>query len=193
MAAADVGRARSRTRPWFLCGGPLGAWPITYAAIWALTLGGAAIVAIVGRPLSLPVHHLLELRLSPQTNPPPRVSGVLELAAHNIPIVSWPLLLGALGAHRNRASRPAADCLVLACTAANVVPVGVALGAYGVALLRYVPQLALEWAALALGAGSWLQNRRSALSLKECLGRFALIVSLLLCAAVVETAAVPHR
>ena len=193
MAAADVGRTRSPTRPWFLCGGPLGAWLITYAAIWALTLGCAAIVAIVGRPLSLPVHHLLELRLSPQTNPRPHLSRVLELAAHNIPIVSWPLLLGALGAHRNRASRLAADCLVLACAAANVAPVGAALGGYGVALLRYVPQLALEWAALALGAGSWLQNRRSALSLKECLGRFALIVCLLLCAAVVETAAVPHR
>ena len=82
---------------------------------------------------------------------------------------------------------------MLACVAANVAPVGAAEGAYCAALLPYVPQLPLQWGALAVGAGSWLQNRRRTMSLKECLVRFAVIVCLLLCAAVVETAAVPHR
>jgi hypothetical protein len=193
MAAADVERTRSCARQWLARDRSLRTWLITYGAIWALTLGCAAIVAILGRPLSLHVHHLLELRLSPQTNPPPRLSRVLELAARNIPIVSWPLLLGAVGAQRSRLGRLLADWLVLASATANATPVGAAVGAYGVALLPYVTQLPLEWGALAVGAGSWLENRRRAMSFKQCLARFAAVVCLSLCAAVVETAAVPHR
>jgi hypothetical protein len=151
------------------------------------------IVAIAGRSLSLPVHDLLDLRLSAASNPPPDLGRVLALTAHNIPVVSWPLLLGAVGAPRSRLGRLLADWLVLACVAANVAPVGAALGAYGAALLPYIPQLPLEWGALAVGAGLWLQNRRRALSFRECIGRFAVVVCLLLCAAVMETAAVPHR
>ena len=85
------------------------------------------------------------------------------LAAHNIPIVAWPLLLGVLGAHRHRLARqsPTASAGVLI---ANTLPVGAALGAYGAALLPYLPQLPLEWAGLALGASAWLVQRRRALT-----------------------------
>jgi hypothetical protein len=169
------------------------AWLVAYGAIWALTVGCAALVAMAGASLSVPVHHLLALRLTPASNPPPDPGRVLTLAAHNLPIASWPLLLGALGAERSRAGRRAADCLVLACVAVNVAPVGAALGAYGRTLLPYVPQLPLEWAALAAGAAAWLKQRRDTVSIAEGGVLLALLAVLLLCAAVTETVVVPHR
>jgi len=193
MAASDVGSAHESPSSSRLSAGFDGAWLRAYAGIWLLTLGAAATVAIVGRPLSVPIHRLLGLRLDPSNNPSPGVTRVLRLAAHNIPIVAWPLLLGILGAQRHRLGRALADCLVLACIAANVVPVGAAFGAYGVALLPYVPQLPLEWAALALGAGAWMNQRRNGMSAREGLMRLTPIACLLVCAGVIETAAVPHR
>ena len=70
---------------------------------------------------------------------------------------------------------------------------GAALGAYGARLLPYIPQLPIEWAGLALGASAWLLQRRRALTVPEGLALLALTVCVLLCAAVIETVAVPHR
>ena len=154
------------------------------------TLSAAALVAT---RLSVAVHHLLGLRLDPNRNPPPHIGHVLALAAHNIPIAAWPLLLGVVGAQRHRLGRQIADTAVLACIIVNILPVGAALGAYGAPLLPYVPQLPLEWAGLALGASAWLIQRRRALTVREGLALLALIAGVLLCAAVVETVAVPHR
>jgi hypothetical protein len=190
MAAADLGRSGSRSHS---LRGSARAWLITYVAIWALTLGCAAIVALIGAPVSVPVHHLLELRLSSSTNPRADLDRVLGLAAHNILIVSWPLLLGALGVHRSRRARCVADCLVLACIVINVAPVGAALGAYGLALVPYVPQLPLEWGALCAGADAWLQHRESPIGRAEALRRLAMIASLLCVAALLETLATPRR
>ena len=67
------------------------------------------------------------------------------------------------------------------------------LGAYGVALLPYIPNVPLEWAALALGASAWLVQRRRPLTLREGFVWLALIVGVVLCAATLETVAVPHR
>jgi hypothetical protein len=131
--------------------------------------------------------------LTPHRNPPPLVGHVLALAAHNIPIACWPLLLGVLGAHRLRLATRVADGVLLACILVNVLPVGVALGAYGTPLLAYIPQLPFEWAGLALGACAWLLQRRRPLRVTEGLGLMALIASVLVFAAVVETDAVPHR
>jgi hypothetical protein len=147
----------------------------------------------VGASLVLPIRQLLGLRLAAGVNPPPGVEHVLTLSAHNVPICAWPLLLGVVGAHRHRLARRLGDGLVLACMIANTLPVGAALGACGTRLLPYLPQLPLEWAALALGASGWLIQRRRALSIGEGLWSVALIVCVLLCAAVLETAAVPHR
>jgi hypothetical protein len=148
---------------------------------------------LAGHPLVLALRSVLALRLSPRSNSPPDVEHVLTLAGHNIPIAAWPLLLGVLGAERHSAIRRIADVALLASTTANVLPVGAALGSYGASLLVYIPQLPLEWAALALGAGSWLVGRDRALSTRACVVFFALIVCLLLCAAVLESVAVPHR
>ena len=98
-----------------------------------------------------------------------------------------------MGAHRHRIGRQIADTALLACIIVNTLPVGAALGAYGPALLPYIPQLPLEWAGLALGASAWLIQRRRALTVSEGLALLALIAGVLLCAAVVETVTVPHR
>ncbi|MHB8533158.1 MAG: hypothetical protein ACYDC2_10605 [Solirubrobacteraceae bacterium] len=153
----------------------------------------AAVVGLVGRPLAAPARHLLGLTLTAQSNPPPQLGHVLALAAHNLPIASWPLLLGLLGAHHHRAATHVADGLLLACIIANTAPVGAALGAYGTGLVPFIPQLPFEWSALALGATGWLTQRRAALTVKQGLAIFALIAGALLCAAIVESLAVPHR
>lgn len=177
---------------WIPAGLP-GAWLRAYALIWIAMLGGATLLALAGGWLTPRARHLLGLRLEPQGNPPPRVEHILALAAHNIPIATWPLLLGVLGAHRDRLATGLGDAVLLACILLNTLPVGVAVGAYGGPLLPYVPQLPLEFAGLALGASAWLVQRRRTLTVYEGLVWFALTAAVLLCAAVVETVAVPHR
>jgi hypothetical protein len=166
-------------------------WLCVYAGVWVLTLVLTVGVAVGAVGVRASVRHVLGLSLKP--DPAPQFGHVLALAAHNIPIVSWPLLLGVMGAHRSRLGRSIADTTVAAFVFANTLPVGVALGAYGTVLVPYVPQLPLEWGGLALGACGWLAQRREALSVREGLGVFVLIVCVLVGAAVVETVAVPHR
>lgn len=188
MAAAELRPPARRRR---LPAGLAKTWLYAYAGIWSLTLVLAAGAAVGTVGVRASVRHLLGLSLKP--DPAPQLGHVLDLAAHNIPIVSWPLLLGVLGLHSSRLGRGFADSMVAAYVVANALPVGAALGAYGTALLPYVPQLPIEWGGLALGACGWLVQRRQPLSVREGLGLFALIVGVLVCAAVVETVAVPHR
>jgi hypothetical protein len=184
--------SRGTERRWLPAG--LGvAWLYAYGGVWIATLVPAALVALVGQPLVLPVRHVLGLALTAQRNPPPHVGQVLALAAHNIPIASWPLLLGLLGAHHHRLATRLADGVLLACIILNALPVGAALGAYGTAVLPYLPQLPLEWGGLALGASAWLVQRRRSLAVSEGLGLLVLSAGVLLCAAALETVAVPHR
>jgi hypothetical protein len=193
MAATELThREPQSTRRWLPCG-ITHAWLEVYAAVWLATLAPAALVAIVGHPLVLTVRRWLGLVLSARENAPPTVEHVLMLAAHNIPIASWPLLLGVLGAHRSRPGRWFADGVGIVSMIANTLPVGAAFGAYGTALLAYVPQLPLEWAALALGVSGWLIQRRRALTVSAGLGVFALVAVALVGAAVLETFAVPHQ
>ena len=193
MAARDVSSSSERTGSRWLPAGLPAAWLYAYTAVWTATLAAAVLVALAGQPLVLPTRHLLALALTAHRNPPPRIEHVLALAAHNIPIAAWPLLLGLTGAHRHRLATHVADGVLLACIILNTLQVGAALGAYGAALLPYLPQLPVEWAGLALGASAWLVQRRRALTVPEGLGLLALIASVLLCAAVLETVAVPHR
>jgi hypothetical protein len=169
------------------------AWGASYLAVCAATLLLAGIFALCGAPLTTLTRHLLRLRLSPLANPPPTIRGVLALAAQNVPVAAWPLQLGVLGAHRHRLARRIADVVVLACLTANVLPVAAALGTYGSPLLAYIPQLPVEWAGLALGAGAWLVQRQRAMSVREGLVWLALCAYVFVCAAVIETVLVPHR
>jgi hypothetical protein len=170
-----------------------GVWLRAYGAIWAATLASTALVALSGTGARAWVSQLLGLRLDAGRNPAPSVAHVLALVAHNVPIAAWPLLLGVVGAHRHRLGRRVADTLLVACMIVNVLPVGAALGAYGLPLLPYLPQLPLEWAGLALGASAWLAQRKRALALSESLAVLAVLAVVLLAAGVLETVAVPHR
>ena len=76
---------------------------------------------------------------------------------------------------------------------ANTLPVGAALGAYGTALLPYIPQLPLEWAGLAAGYAELAAKTSASDQHPRARGWLAIIGGLLLTAAVVETVAVPHR
>ena len=193
MATPELSSTPGRIgRRWLPAGLPA-AWLYAYAAVWTATLTAAALVGLAGRALALRARHLLALTLTAQHNPPPQVGHVLALAAHNVPIAAWPLLLGVMGAHRHRLATHVADGVLLACIILNTLPVGAALGTYGVPLLPYVPQLPIEWAGLALGASGWLLQRRRALSVSEGFALLALIAGVLLCAAAMETVAVPHR
>jgi hypothetical protein len=169
------------------------AWLAAYGATWVLTLIPAALLTIDVARVDGPVRHALGASLNPQQNPPPNIGHILMLVAHNLPLAAWPLLLGVVGAHRRRLAQQIADTLLAAWLTANVLPVGAALGAYGPRLLEFIPQIPCEWAALALGASAWLMQRREPLTIRERLTLFAMIGSLLLCAAVLETVAVPHR
>jgi hypothetical protein len=137
MSAETLWRGRLTGR--WLPAGLGAAWVRAYAAVWTLTLAPAAAIALAGHPFTQPARHLLELTLTAQNNAPPQLAHVLGLAAHNIPIVSWPLLLGVLGAHRNRLARHVTDGFLLVWLIANTLPVGAALGAYGVAVVPYLP------------------------------------------------------
>jgi hypothetical protein len=194
MAAAGLTEPTSRpARGGWLPAGLPGAWLRAYTAIWVGTLAFAAIVALTGPTLASLAHEHARLALSPQRTPPPGAGHVLVLLALNLPVATWPLLLGVVDAHRNRFSRRLADMLVLACFTRNVLWVGAALGTYGALLLPYIPQLPLEWAGLALGASAWLVQRRRTITSRERLVWLALIAGVLLCAAVLETVAVPHQ
>jgi hypothetical protein len=190
MAATELRAASLAPR---LPVGLTGAWLRVYTAIWVATFAFAALVAVIGSGLTRPARSLLGLTLTPRNNAPPHLGHVLWLAAHNIPIAAWPLLLGVVGAEDHRLTRQAADTLLAACLCVNVLQVGAALGAYGAPLLPYLPQLPLEWAGLALGASSWLVQRNRPLTSRERIVWFALTAGVLLCAAVLETVAVPHR
>jgi hypothetical protein len=168
-------------------------WLCAYASLWLATLGVAATVAASGTALGNPVRRVLRLRLSAATNPPPSVGHAVALAAHNLPVAAWPLLLGTAGACRSRRRRLLADTTVIACLTINVLQVGAALGAYGTSLIPYLPQLPFEWAALAIGATYWITRRHHPLTLRDGLVGFALISCTLTVAAVLETAAVAHR
>jgi hypothetical protein len=193
MVARELSAPSRRTgRRWLPAG--LGvAWLYAYSGVWIATLVPAGLVALAGQPLVAPVRHVLGLALTAQRNPPPGVGHVLVSDAHNLPIVAWPLLLGLIGAHRHPLAKHVADGLLTACIIVNALQVGAALGAYDAPLLPYIPQLPVEWGALALGASAWLIQRQRALTLSEGLGLLALITVVLLCAAVLETVAVPHR
>jgi hypothetical protein len=190
MAATEL--SITSPRRW-LPAGAAKAWLRVYTAICAATTVSATFVAGGGSDLTQPVRQLLGAQLTPRENPPPSLAHILALAAHNTPIAAWPLLLGVIGANRHRLARQLADTLVMACLLVNTLVVGAALGAYGAPLLPYLPQLPLEWAGLALGAGSWLVQRDHEITTRQRLVWLALTAGVLFCAAALETVAVPHR
>jgi hypothetical protein len=161
---------------------------LVYLLLWAVTLAAAVTVTLA---LAAPTRGLLGLRLSPAATPPPSLTVAATLAAHNLPVCGWPLLLPTAGATRSRRSILAAHALLAASLTANAALVGGALGAYGSRLLAYTPQLPFEWLALAAGAAGWLAlhaRRDGRLRMRIA----ALMLVSVLAAAALETYAVPY-
>ena len=77
--------------------------------------------------------------------------------------------------------------------AASTIPVGLELGRWQGRLLPYLPQLPLEWAALALAIHAWVIARPGHLTIRELVPLAAVVLALLTCAACLETWATLHR
>lgn len=160
------------------------AWVYAYAAVWAVTLLCAALSRLAGIGPWTVLH----------PTAPPTLTAMLATAAHNIPIACAPVFLGVIYAHRHQRLRTIADVLISGSLTVNSAIVGATAGIYGLPLLAYIPQLPIEWAALALGAAAWITERKSqGLPTAQRLLLLAVIIGLLLAAASLETWAVPHR
>jgi hypothetical protein len=158
----------------------------SYGLLWLGTL----LAALVAIPFSVPVRAVLGLRLTPA---PPGGAGMAALIAANnareaaIPLLFALLRLGSWGWFVSLG-----DVVVGASLAVNVALGGLALGAYGSGLLRYLPQWPLEWGALAVALTGWRRARRGLRDPCE-LVLLAIGAAILVClAALLETYTVPQ-
>jgi hypothetical protein len=100
------------------------------------------------------------------------------------------VLLAALAA-RERRLVPALDLAVAVVLGDNVAVVGLALGAYGLALLPWLAHVPLEWAGLAVGLAAYARARDHTPCLPAVAKAGAAGAGVLALAAVVETWATP--
>lgn len=163
-----------------------------HAGVWAATLSGWLALELLGEGAKADARKVIGARLDARGNPPPRLGHVLALVAHNLPTAAWPLLLSVVVA-QHRLARLCADALLAVVLIVNTAPVGAALALYGVRLVAFIPQLPVEWAALSLGAASWLSQRKRAMKPRQTLAVLGVIAALVTVAAALETIAVPHR
>ncbi len=88
----------------------------------------------------------------------------------------------------HRALRHAGEALLVAAVAANVIVVGVSLGAYGTRMVRAaLPHGPLELAAYSLALALYLRARHQPLAPRHTLAIVALSISTLALAALLET------
>lgn len=131
------------------------------------------------------------------THPHAAITGTIATAAgilaENLRVLAAPFLLWLLRLPASRLGRRAGDLLIVAIVLVNTLSVGVQLGRWRAALIPYVPQLPLEWAALAIAAGAWLTVRNGHRETRQIAYLAALTVLLLAGAATVETFATPHK
>ena len=169
--------------------------------LWGLYLTAFAVilltttVSVAAPSVRTALAHLLALNLHHRLvrAPRPTVLAAARLLANNLRSTGWPLLLLALGLGRLTWLRRLADVAVAGALLANLVPAGVALAAYGMPLVRYLPHLPCELWAIATGPGCWYLASRGRLSGRGLALAVALIPLALTVAAVLETWAVPHR
>jgi len=179
MAPADLTATR---RPLRADGAAL-TFLVALAGIWTLTLLAAGLG-------ELPSHIEAQLQLRPHTRP--TIHDALATWLHNTRVAGWPLLLAALGLHRERWQRRLGDLLLAATITANSVLVGAALAAGHERLLPYLPHLPIEWAALALAASGWHLASRHRITHRQLTTIAVAFLTLLALAATLETYAVPH-
>ena len=158
----------------------------SYRLLWLGTL----LAAIVAIPIAGWLRGVFDFRLT--LAPAGSASMAALIAVNNIRAAAIPLLFAAINTGRRRWLLLVGDVVVGASLAVNVALGGLALGAYGLGLLRYLPQWPLEWGGLALALAGWRRARRGQRDPCE-LALLALGAATLLClAALVETYAVPQ-
>jgi len=152
------------------------------AAVWLLT----AVGGLVG---------LVAPGLAPGRGPHPTLHGTLadalSILATNLRLLLVPFALGLLGFRRSRRALGFGDVLVGTVVTLNAIQVGLALGRYGMRLIPYIPQLPVEWLALALSTSAWISARHGAPP--RALRTGALLTFLAAAAAaVIEALLTPH-
>ena len=159
-----------------------------------LALAAGAVIALtaLGALLSS-----IDPRLAGTTRPHATLTGslgdALSILQNNARVLAAPFLLWLLGFPASRTGRLAGDILVALLAAASAVPVGLELGRWHARLLPFLPQLPLEWAALAVAISAWLAARHNHAHPSQLALLAALTLALLAAAAALETWATPHR
>jgi hypothetical protein len=158
----------------------------SYCLLWLGTL----LAAVLAIPIAGYLREAFDLRLT--LAPPGSASMAALIAANNVRAAAVPLFFAVLKIGTRRWLVIVGDVVVGASLAVNVAIGGLALGAYGLGLLRYLPHWPLEWGGLALALAGWRRARRGQRDPCE-LALLAIGAAILLClAALLETYAVPQ-
>jgi hypothetical protein len=162
--------------------------------MWCPSLSAGAVIGLTALGIGLAI---ADPALVGSARPHPTLTGSLADAAailqNNARVLSAPFLLVVLGFPESRLGRGAGDLIVTGLMVASTIPVGLELGRWQGRLLPYLPQLPLEWAALALAVHAWFIARAGHLTVRELPALAAVLLALLTCAACLETWATPHR
>jgi hypothetical protein len=157
-------------------------------------LSAGAVIGLTALGIGLA---LVDPALAGSNRPHANLTGSLGNAAgilqNNARALSAPFLVVLLDFPQSRIGRYAGDLIVTAVAAASTIPVGLELGRWQERLLPYLPQLPFEWTALALAVNAWVVARSSHLTTRQLAALAAAILTLLSCAACLETWATPHR
>jgi len=157
-------------------------------------LAASAVIGLTALGIGLA---LVDPTLAGSSRPHPTLTGSLGDAAgilqNNARVLAAPFLLVVLDFPQSSLGRRAGDLIVGALTAASTIPVGLELGRWQGRLLPYLPQLPLEWAALAVAVHVWISGRSGRAPTHRLMVLAGLTLALLIAAASLETWATPHR
>ena len=151
-----------------------------------------AITAVAGLTALGYVAGVLLPGLASSTAPHPALAGFATIVATNLRIVLAPFLLALLRVDRGK-TRTLGDLLIAGLTAASTINVGVELGRWQGQLLPYIPQLPIEFAALAVGVAAWLIIRAGERPGRMLVALSGACAALVGAAGAVETWWTPHR
>jgi hypothetical protein len=161
----------------------------------AITAAAAAVVLLTAVGFLV---GLLVPGLAGRTPPHPALAGSLNdavsILASNLRVVAVPFALVLLGLARTHVGRVVGDLVLLVLAAVSTLTVGLELGRWQGRLIPYVPQLPIEWAALAIALATWLLACSDhTTSWRQLVPMAVLAAGLLVLAAGIETWCTPHR
>lgn len=125
----------------------------------------------------------------------PTLVAILSILATNLRVLAAPFVLAAFRFSSSRCGRVLGDLIVGGILVGNALWIGLALGRWQGQLIRFVPQLPLEYLAASTSATAWLDARWRGTKrpdVRTSCSYAALAVLLLVSAAIVEVRATPH-